>query len=251
LPWATVNATYFYKFLDVYSLSDYDVGEVESVEIDFDPHEKYISYDKILLWNIEPIKTIVASCEAKPAFDTLVYEHVLWGLNLDKHQYLVCPIGEEFRCFRRGSTMCVRTYKKHLDELQMLRIIEGEDLSNPLYLPLISNQKKEGLINSLANGRHLPTRGEAERLIRSCNSGIDIKLADMKVLPYTKKNFSNYKYIDYNYFVEANRFLSDRKLLLFTFESDMQKLWVYEAMFYVLSELQLYFYEYRVVGELK
>ena len=249
LPWATVNGRYFYKFLDVYSTQDLK-QQIDGYTIDFAPYEKYVSYDKVLLWNILPLTAPVAACEARPAYNAIQYEHLLKNLPLDEDRYLVCPMGDRFNSFRRGKEMYVRTYSKQLEQIQLLRIIGNEDAESPLYLPAKSNHSKPGLINAMAKMRYIPTRGEAERIIHSLGEAAYLRLVDIKAIPGTIENLARYKGIDYNFFREDNMVLKDRKLLLFSFKISSDKMWAYETMFYALSELQLYFYEYRCVGEM-
>lgn len=249
LPWRTVNGIYFYKFLDVYGTQD-TAQEITGFNIDFAQYEKYISYDKALLWNISPITAAVAACEAKPAYNAVQFEHTLKNLQLDENRYLFCPFGDKFTSFRRGQTMYVRTNTLQLEQFRLLRITGGEDADSLLYLKPKSNKKKPGFIDSLAMGRYIPTRGEAERIVRSFTDETGITLADIEVLPSTEENILLYKGVDYNLFIETNSFLAEKKLLLFTFEVDADSLWAHEIMFFVLSELQLNFYEYRCVGKL-
>jgi hypothetical protein len=56
--------------------------------------------------------------------------------------------------------------------------------------------------------------------------------------------------LDFNPFIFANTFMPERRTILFTFKTEMEDIWKWEAMYYILSELQLYFYEYRCAGEL-
>jgi hypothetical protein len=252
LPWATVNGIYFYKFLDVFCEKDIqqEIGKIESFDIDFGPNEKHISYDKVLLWNVNPVSAPVAECEARPAYNAIQFEHTIKNLQLDEHRYIVCPFGERFTCFRRGPKMFVRTYTSQLEQINLLRIIGGEDAESPLFLPPKSNRKKVSLINTLARGRYIPTRGEAERIVYSLSEA-NLLLTDIKVLPYTEDNIMLYKGIEFNSFVESKTFLTDKKkLLLFTFKSGDSNLWAHETMYFALSELQLYFYEYRCLGQL-
>lgn len=249
IPWATVNGIYFYKFLDVYCTQD--IGqELVGFNINFDRYEKYISYDKTLLWNIAELTAPVAECEAKPAYNTIQFEHTLKNLQLDAHQYLICPFGDKFTSFQRGKLLYVRTNTKQLEQIDLLRITDGEDADSELYLPVKTNRKSNNVVDALARGRYIPTRGEAERIIHSLSVETEIRLMDIKVIENTEENIKRYKCIDFNYFIEANAFLSDKKLLLFTFTVSADSMWAYETMFYVLSELQLYFYEYRCVGEM-
>ena len=249
LPWATVNGRYFYKFLDVHSKQEINQG-ITGFEIDFASFEKYISYDKVLLWNIGTITAPVAACEARPAYNAIQYEHLLKNMPIDDDQYLLCPIGEKFTSFRRGKEMFVRTYKKKFEQIELLRIISNEDPECPLFLPMKSNRKKTGLVNAIAGKNYLPTRGEAERIISSLGEAAELRLVDIKVPTGSDGSISHYKGIDYNSFREENMVMKDRKPLLFTFDIKADKLWAHEAMYYVLSELQLYFYEYRCVGRI-
>ena len=253
LPWTTVKGMYFYKFLDVFSKKDLEqeIDEIKGVTIDFSPYEPYISYDKTLLWNICPLSAPVALCEAKPAYNTIQYEHTLKNLQPQENQYLICPMGERFTSFKRGQTMFVRTTTGQLEQIELLRIIGSEDEKSPLFLPLKSNRKKNGFIDTLARGHYIPTRGEAERIVHALSVDTDLRLADIRIIPNTPENAWRYKGIDYNYFVETNALLVDKKLMLFTFKSAASEMWAYETMFFVLSELQLYFYEYRCVGEIQ
>jgi hypothetical protein len=249
LPWATVNGRYFYKFLDVCSKSKLN-QDVEGFEIDFAQYGKYISYDKVLLWNIAALTVPVAECIPKPAYNIVKYEHMLKNLKPDENKYLVCPMGDKFDFFRRGKEMYVRTDVKQLEQINLLRVISNEDTDSKLYLQAKTNAKKPGLINSMAKGKYTPTRGEAERIVTELGEAAYMRLADIKILPNTEENYSHYKGIDYNSFREDNMVDKDRKLLLFTFNTNIDKLWAYETMFYIVSELQLYYYEYQCVGEL-
>ena len=252
LPWATVKGMYFYKFLDVICEDAAQMpGGMESFEIDFSPYEKYISYDKTLLWNVSPLTVPVASCEAKPAYNTIQFEHTLKNLQFDEHNYLICALGERFTSFKRGQMLIVRTNISQLEQIDLLRITGNEDKDAPLYLPLKSNQKKDGFINALAQGRYIPTHGEAERIIHALGKDVDLQLIDTKILPYTEENTRKYRGLDYNAFLETNALLADKKLLLFTFKTGESKMWAHEIMFFALSELQLYFYEYHCVGEIQ
>ena len=252
LPWATVNGIYFYKFLDVFceESAEAELGGIESLDIDFLQYEKYISYDKMMLWNISSLIAPVSACEPKPAYNTILFEHTLKNLQMDEYVYIVCPLGDGFTCFKREQTMYVRTCSKQLEQINLLRISDYEDTESLPYLPLKTNRKKVGLVNALAKGLYIPTRGEAERIVHSLSEEVNLSLMDIKVLPCTEENLRRYKGIDYNCFVETNAFLSDKKLLLFSFKTGESHIWAQEAMFFALSELQLYFYEHRCVGEI-
>ena len=252
LPWTTINGIYFYKFLDVYCVEGQKPGEpgdTEGYEIDFGQYNKYISYDKQLLWNINNI-TVSATYEARPTYDTIQYVHTLKDLHLDEHHYLVCSINEKFLCFRRDQTMYVSTHTQQFEQIELIRIVGSEEASNTLYLPSKSNQNKVGIINALAKGKYIPTGGEAERIINSLDEEKHLHLVDIKLLPYTQESALQYNGIEFNTFIETSSFFPDKKLLLFTFKTNISKLWAYETMFYILSELQLYFYEYKIVGEI-
>ena len=248
LPWTTINGRYFYKFLDVYSKQRIS-QDIEGFEIDFAQYGKYISYNKVLLWNVVPLTVPVASCEARPTYSAIQYEHKLKNLKPDEYRYLVCPMSDRFNAYKRGKEMYVRTYAKQLEQIELLRVISNDDAESLLYLPAKSNEKRFGIINSMARGVYMPTKGEAERILYELGE-ISLRLAEIKTLPGTDDNISKYKGIDYNSFREDNMVEKDRKLLLFSFETNMDKLWAYETMFYVLSELQLHFYEFCCVGEL-
>ena len=251
LPWATIDGRYLYKFLDIYSKQEIS-WDIEGFEIDFAQYDRYISYDKELLWNITRITAPVAQCEAKPAYNAIQYEHTLKKLPLDNDHFLISPFGDRFNSFRRGSELFVRTYEKQLEQIDLIRVIDKDDEDSRLYLPVKSNRKKPGLISTMAKGAYIPTRGEAERIIHSLGETANLHLTDIKTLHCTRENLMRYKGIDYNFFREDNMVQADRKLLLFSLRAgaEAEKVWTHEAMFYILSELQLHFYEYRCVGEI-
>lgn len=252
LSWSTLNSIYLYKFLDVYCVDDIDISEIESFEIDFGQYAKYVSYDKILLWNVEQMNVPAASVstEAKPTYNAVQFEHTIKNLQLDEHKYLVCYNSGKFTSFRQGKLLCVRTYDKQIEQIGLLRIVNGSGDNYNLYLQPKSNKKEIGFIDALAMRRYVPTRGEAERITHSLYPHTGLHLENIKVLPNTKENISKYKNIEYNFFIEDSVFLREKKLLLFSFHSDDTGLWLYEKMFFVLSELQLYFYEYHCIGEI-
>ncbi|MCL2151754.1 MAG: hypothetical protein FWH57_02165 [Oscillospiraceae bacterium] len=259
LRWTTVDERYFYKFLDVYSTRDHKQKKIEGFEIDFAEFSKYISYDKVLLWNVSPMTVPVAVCDPRPAYNAIQYEHVLKNVPLDEDKYILCSLGEKFNTFRRGRDMYVRTYKKQYEQFDLLRIISNAEAKSPLYLPVKSNKRKPGFIDSIAERRFMPTWGEAERIIHSLGEMSGIRLMDIKTPPeqspymqlfYPDKDLSLYTCLDYNIFREENIVIKDRKPLMFTFKINTDDIWAYETMFYALSELQLYFYDYRCVGRL-
>jgi len=223
---------------------------VLSFEVDFAEHSKFISYDKALLWNVMPVVAQVASCEAKPAYNSIQFEHKLRGLQLGDYQYLVCPPGDKFTPLRRGRDMFVRTYTRQMEQFDLLRVAGNDDTESPLYLPPKSNKAADGLIGACARGRRIPTRGEAERIVNSLDKGAGLRLAGVRIIPSTIENTSGYAGINYNQFIETKHFLRDRRLLLFSFEIKANDMWKHEIMYYALSELQQHFYEYRCVGEM-
>ena len=249
LLWSTVNSVYFYKFLDVHAAVDI-YEEIESFKIEFGNFEKYLSYDKVLLWNIVKMSAAVSTYEVKPTYNTIQYEFSLQGLDFLENRYLVCSIFDKFSCFRRGDIMYLRTYKKQLEQIELLRITSSETKDLPLYLPCKTNKKTPRVANLLATRRYVPTRGEAERIINSLKGEVDLELLDVKILPHSEDNLLRYKVIDYNSFMKTNEFLPDRRILLFSFVGAIETIWAYESMFFILSELQLYFYEFKCVGEI-
>ena len=259
LRWTTVDERYFYKFLDVYSTHDLKLRKIEGFEIDFAEFGKYISYDKELLWNVSPMTVPVAACDPRPAYNAIQFEHVLKNVPLDEDKYLLCSLGERFNTFRRGRDMYVRTYKKQFEQMDLLRIISNAEAKSPLYLPVKSNKREPGLIDSIAERRFMPTWGEAERIVHSLGAMSGVRIVDIKSPPeqspytqlfYPDKEITRYTCLDYNYFREENIILKDRKPLMFTFEINANDIWAYETMFYALSELQLYFYDYHCVGRI-
>jgi len=247
--WATVNGVYFYKFLDVYATTEI-YEEIVSFKVDFGEFEEYLSYDKVLLWNIEKKTVEDGSYEVKPAYNTIQYECRLEGLDFSENRYIVYSISDKFNCFRRGNAMYVRTYKKQFDKIGLLRITNSDTKELPLYLPCKTNKKDPKAVNRLATRRYVPTRCEAERIVRSLKAEADVEFLDVKIVEPCEDNRSMYKTIDYNFFMKANEFLPNRRILLFTFKVNTAPIWAYETMFFVLSELQLYFYEFRCVGEI-
>jgi hypothetical protein len=251
LPWSTLNEIYNCKFLDV-CCDQIDGRAVEGFEIDFTRYSDFVSYDKSLFWNISPSSEPVESreCDARPAYNAVQFEHALKNLPLDDAWYLIANAGDKFSALRRGQILYVRTYAKKLERIELLKITDGGDEDGPLHLPPASNKKKSGYIDAMAKGRRAFTAGEAERTVRAMIDESEMRLIDINVLPCSDENVFKYGGIGFNDFIEANAFLRDKKLLLFRFKSGIGKLWAHETMFYVLSELQLQFFEYRCVGEI-
>ena len=249
LPWSTINGPYFFKFLDVFCKQGTE-QEISGFEIDFGPYKKHLTYDKALLWNITALTVPVAACEAKPAYNAVQYEHMLKNVPLDGDQYLVCSPGDKFSSFRRGRDIFVRTYAKQLEHVRLLRIISSEGADCPLFLPLKSNRKRPGFIDSMAARCNIPTCGEAERIVSSLGEAAQLQLMGIEKIPRAEENVARYRGLDYNSFREENMVTKDKELLLFTFSSSAERMWAHETMYYALSELQLHFYEHRCVAEM-
>ena len=250
-PWTTVNAIYAYKFLDIYSLRHIDEA-ITGFTVDLKNFTKHADFNKALLWNIDTVSVPVTPV-AVSAGNAVKYEYTINGLQPGLYRYLVRPFEERpqgFECFWRGPLLCLRTYAQSLTDIKLLRFCEREDAR--LCLPVTSNKKENSFTQRLAKNqaRFTPSRGEAERIIRSLRGAEGVSLTNMEIIPPAKENTACYECLDFNRFIEMNAFQTGRKLLLFTFKVEAEKKWAHEIMFFVLSELQYYFTGFRCVGEL-
>ena len=270
-PWLTVNCPFLFKFLD---LTDENgiIPTDEKIEgyrlRSFGLDKSYIRGDMTLLWNVQgySAKSGAVRYEGSdddgiayfPAENTVLYEHPV-KVKYPKSKYLF--YGANLKNFysvphrEKENVISVVSETAEQEEILVCRIANkndgagGDALKSP-YEPQ-SNAKKTRHADRIAeNGRRTVfTRGEIERICGSYVSiGGSLRLADV----YICDDSVDYPdCVDLNYFIEDRQIEGSRKRLMFRFDAlDRRDIFLYEKMWFLVSELQLYFNGYRCIGRI-
>jgi len=281
-PWVTVNCPFLFKFLDLtdengtippgesitgYRLKSFGLG-------------KYILNDMTLVWNVHgyTAKSGVVRYENQdddgisyfPAENVVLYEHkikikyprskyLFYSANL-KNFYSVANRDKE-------NVISVISETPEPEDIFVCRIADrndgagGDALKSPFETQ--SNAKKMRRTDRLAESgrRQVFTRGEIERIC-GLYTGISgsLRLADVYIDEKSEKRDQTDQkaygedspdFFDLNYFIEDRQIDGSRKRLVFRFDAlDRGDIFLYEKMWFLVSELQLYFNEYKCIGKI-
>ena len=276
-PWLTINCPFLFKFLDLT-----DIGGVippnETIigySLKNSGLSKYILNDMVLLWNVQgyATKSGVGKYEEKdpeinffPAENMVLYEHQI-KVKYPKSGYLF--YGENLKNFysqaHREKTNVISVISEVMEpeDIFVCRIANsndgfGRDAVESPFAPQ-SNVREMRYADRQANRRRaIFTRGEIERICRSYRdiSG-SLRLAgvfidDIDHIDHIDGNdAAREDYFDLNYFIETRQMDGSRKRLVFKFNAlDRSDIFLYEKMWFLVSELQLYYNEYKCVGQI-
>ncbi|MFX3633303.1 MAG: normocyte-binding protein [Candidatus Pristimantibacillus sp.] len=260
VPWKTVNHPYAYKFVDVILTGSDKIPslteEVLELSIDLERYERYKKTDIVPLWNIERLE-LKNSGFPVPAADRINYEHVM---SLRKtgssHGYLV-----------DGDEANIRYIKRSSDELTVVSPQERSGVWNvwkltqpvltqqaKLQYPLYSNRRKDGFMGKYSRKQSTVVRatGELMRIVHSFEVAETLELAAAAV-DNIPPGASGQTY-GMNPFISDNiRSEAGKKRLKLTFRPRGSKAehedMLCDLMSFLVSEIQMYFPEYRCEGE--
>lgn len=262
-PWLTINCPFMFKFLDLIDESgaipkDETITGYKLKDFELD---KYIIDNMVLLWNVQrySVKSrsskYVDGSEASPfpTESTILYDHkikikfpdskyMFYGDNL-KNFYSLIQEGRE-------NVISVISENVETDDISVYRIAKDIDSNIKMAFPSQSNARKMRHTDRQAEKRRGTVFTEAE-IERICDSYIDInaslRLADISISD--SGDFINNN--DLNYFIKTDKIDSSRKKLILKFKvMDRADIFLYEKMWFLVSELQFYFNEYQCIGKL-
>ncbi len=256
LPWRTVNHPYARKFFDVILVrSEKELREDEEitdVSIHLEELEPYKKIDIIPLWNIERL-TLKNTGFPVPAMDRINYEHVL---SLRKtgteHGYLVDACEEMIRYIKRTpEELIIVSPKEKSDVWDVVKITQPVSAKiGKMEYPLATNKRNDSFISGYAGRQAVIVRakGEIARIIHSFEASRYLELVEIEIKDRADQPAATY---------EMNPFLSDnvrvdhgKKIMRLRFGKRGDHRFILpDIMSFLVSEVQLYFPEYRCEGE--
>ncbi|WP_042160175.1 hypothetical protein [Paenibacillus gorillae] len=261
VPWKTVNHPYAYKFIDVILTGSDRMPaadeEVLELSVDLEQYERYKRSDIIPLWNIEQL-ALKNSGFPVPAADRINFEHVMSLRKTgSEHGYLVDGDEENIRYIKRSADeLTIVSPQERSGVWNVWKLTQPVlDKHSKLEYPLYSNRRKDGFIGKYARKQTMVIRatGELMRIVHSFEAAQWLELAEAAVdsIPSGGANGRTY---GMNPFISDNiRSEAGKKRLKLTFRprggqsgSDYM---LCDLMSFLVSEIQMYFPEYRCEGE--
>jgi hypothetical protein len=256
LPWKTVYNPYAYKFFDVILTDSGEAlreeEEITEIRIRLEEYEPYKLTDMVPIWNIErlALKNIGFPI---PAMDRVNFEHVL---SLRKtgteHGYLVDGDEADIRYIKRTEEeLTIVSPREKSGVWNVLKIARPvQTRIGSLEYALLSNKRMESFIRGFAKKQALIVRakGEILRIANSFEAASDLELEHISVEEDTGSEGETYA---------VNPFISDyvrvdsgRKRMRLCFRPTGSRSFTHQdLMSFLVSEIQMYFPEYRCVGE--
>lgn len=256
MPWKTVNHPYANKFFDVVLVScEGELGEDEEiaeVTVHLEEWEPYKKLDVIPLWNIERLALKNIGFPV-PAIDRVNFEHVLSLRKTgSQHGYLV-----------DGDEALIRYIKRSAEELTIVSPQEKSGIWNvckitqPVATPtsrlqyaLVSNRRKSSFVGSFARKQGMPVRakGEIIRIVHSFEAAEQLELVHVEIREKGGRTSATY---EMNPFISDNvRVEHDKKIMQLGFRRRGADSFILEDMMsFLVSEIQMYFPEYKCEGE--
>ncbi|GEB35765.1 hypothetical protein BPA01_53450 [Brevibacillus parabrevis] len=256
MPWKTVNHPYANKFFDVILVScEGELGEDEEiveVSVHLEEWEPYKKLDVIPLWNIERLALKNIGFPV-PATDRVNFEHVLSLRKTgSQHGYLV-----------DGDEALIRYIKRTPEELTIVSPQEKSGIwhvckitqpvetpTSRLHYELVSNRRKSSFVTSFARKQGMPVRakGEIIRIVHSFEAAEQLELVHVEIREKSKGTAATY---EMNPFISDNvRVEHDKKIMHLGFRKRGTDSFILEDMMsFLVSEIQMYFPEYKCEGE--
>lgn len=259
IPWKTLNipyATHFFEVIIIKIAEGFEFSKEEKIlEINYHLREweAYKKKEHLLLWNIEEL-SLNSNGFPMPALDKINYEHVI---TLDK-------IGNEHGYLIDGDPTLIKYLKRTATELIVVQPVETESVWPGLKITqragwqqrkyayqLISNKRQESFINRFTQNyaSRVRTKGEIYRIINSFEISRYFELVEV-LFPTDQTSAVNT--YDTNSFMEDHiRLANDQKRLCLRFQVTYpEKFIIYDLLSFLISEVQMYFPEYRLEGAL-
>ncbi|MCY9513886.1 normocyte-binding protein [Paenibacillus apiarius] len=268
IPWKTVNHPYAHKFFDVLLTDCEDTlreeDEIYEITVDLEEFEPHKRVDVVPLWNIEQL-AIKNSGFPVPASDRVNFEHVL---SLHKtgseHGYLV-----------EGNEDNIRYIKRTRDELTIVSPQEKAGIWNVLKISqpvasrlgsleyeLVSNRRTDGFIGKYARrqAQIVRAKGEILRIVHSFDAARMLQLEHVDIRDRVDGTEQTY---EMNPFISDNvRTERDKKVMRLGFRArnadkadnannaeEGNRFILHDLMSFLVSEVQMYFPEYKCEGE--
>ncbi|OXM85384.1 normocyte-binding protein [Paenibacillus rigui] len=256
MPWKTVNFPYAHKFFDVIWTScedtlrdDEEIAEIRFHLEEFDPFKKL---HMVPMWNIERLELKNVGFPI-PAVDKVNFEHVL---SLRKtgteHGYLVDGEEEAIRYIKRSpEELTIVSPQEKAGIWSVLKMTKPVPTKlGRLPYRLVSNKKKNSFTSGFARKQAITVRaqGEIMRIVSSFEASEGLELEQVDIIDRTEGAASTYSM---NPFISDNvRVESDKKIMRLRFRRLGGTSFIdQDMMSFLVSEVQMYFPEYKCEGE--
>lgn len=254
LSWRTINNPYANKFFDVTLTKCEGITEEEEIKeisLNLEEYEKYKMIDIVPLWNIERVN-LKSSGFPVPAIDKVNFEHLLSLKKLGVCNGYLVDAEEDVRYIKRTENeLTIVSPKEKAGSWSVLKIVKQkvEQIRECEY-KLVSNSRIDGFINRFSQKQAsiIRTRGEINRIINSFEASKDFELAAIEIDDKKEMEMT----YDMNCFIADDIRLGDnKKIMRLKFATHLKDSpIVHDLISFLVSEIQLYFPEYKCEGEL-
>ncbi|GEN36398.1 normocyte-binding protein [Aneurinibacillus danicus] len=257
VPWKTVNHPYANKFFDVILVeceeTPKEEEEILEITIDLEEYEKYKKLDKVPLWNIERV-SLKNTGFPVPVADRVNFEHML---SLRKtgteHGYLVDGDEEIIRYIKRTpEELIVVSPREKSGVWNVLKITQPVETNiGRLEYELASNRRKNSFVSGFARKQAVTVRAKGE-IVRIINSFEASKYLELKHIEISERANGMKQTYGMNPFISDNvRVESDKKIMRLRFRPREGNSFILnDLMSFLVSEVQMYFPEYKCEGAL-
>ncbi|WXR61451.1 hypothetical protein WG909_14270 [Peptostreptococcaceae bacterium AGR-M142] len=261
IKWKTFNETYLKKILDIY-LKDFDVQKISYEEkiidyqINFLDYKEFIKEDIIPIWNVQNNKLSTTGFPM-PCEDKINYEHLIEIKGeQDKEKYLLNNIESSIKDVRQiKNGMIIIDEQNKPKEWEVLRFVKKKKSKLDRFdYTLVSNQRNNAFIDRLSNynNANIKTKAEIKRLINSFELSKGVEFVELDILNKYDNEIQTY---NMNHFIEdeIRECESNRVMVLKLKINEEDKKLEFlkrDKLSFLVSEIQMYFPEYKCVGEL-
>jgi hypothetical protein len=259
IPWRTINNPYAFRFAEVLLESCQRPLEndetVTEIQVDFGEYGQYVQYDMVPLWNVELLK-LKSTGFPLPCEDKINFEHMvpLEGIGIE-HGYLAAFQNKNISYVRRTKQALVIVAPTELKDVwDIMRIIHPAGGKTDVYAyPLVSNAKRQAFSDILAQKslRVIRTEAELRRLIGSFAAAANLSLSHIAIQPCNQE-LENVASYEMNCFIqdEIRRADCQHRLILNFTTTDRDSFFISDRMSFLVSEVQLYYPDYKCEGVL-
>lgn len=261
LKWKTILNPYISKMYEL-KIIDFDkelldiMTGKEKINFSDSGIKKYLEKDVMLCWNVE-IKPIVGESVVSPTRNSIHLNHYLTFSN-NKNVY-VCPADYYIYMVEKLNTEQILAVTEDIKNIvwkvaEIKKLYRGniiENLKSKLKYPLFTNEMNFHFINRIRfkNEKRIRTFGELERIANSFKVFSDyFALKEANVVDYVE----NVKTTEINSFIQDEfRLKGQEKFLKIVVDARKNDEYTLDVLNFIISEIQLYFPEYRCVGEIR
>ncbi|MGW8959556.1 normocyte-binding protein [Paenibacillus sp. NPDC055715] len=270
MPWKTINHPYAYKFVDCVLVGGEGEPavdeEIHEITISLEEFDVFKKVDVFPLWNIERL-SLKNSGFPIPAIDHVNYEHVFpLRKTGPEHGYLIDGVEGDIRYIKRTEEeLTIVTPRDKSGEWNVLKVTKPilTRLSRQTY-PVLSNRRQDSFLGRYAGKQAVIVRAKAEitRIVHSFEAAQGLELERVDIWGGTGRNDVS-KLLSKTQTYPLNPFVSDnvrteegKQIMRLGFRhgsADASPTFpayiLSDLMSFLVSEVQMYFPEYKCEGE--